>query len=362
MGDCYRLGIHIADVASFIPKDDPLDQAASQRGSSIYTPDRKIPMLPPELAEGRFSLKAGEIRPAISTLVRISHGGEILGYEIVASMIRVRHQLTYYEINMISDENQAVVLLRDIALSFRRTRLEAGAVQITLPEIHIWIDEDGGITINRINRESPGRMLVAELMIMANWLMARFLKANQMPGVFRSQPAPVKRLYQGEEGTVFQNIMQRRLLSRFVLSAKPEAHHGLGLDAYITATSPIRKYFDLVTQRQVRAALNLETPYSQSQIEKVIAAMTEPMSRVSLIQRNRQRYWLLKYLEKRVGQKEEAMVLGKRRSGYQVLLTDYMLEWDLTTPISLELQPEQIIDVSVSHADARNEQLTLSLV
>jgi len=361
MGDCYRLGIHIADVASFIPKGDPLDRAASLRGSSIYMPDRKIPMLPAELAEGRFSLKAGEIRPAISTLVRISHGGEILGYEIVASTIRVRHQMTYHEINMISEDNRAIVLLRDIASSFRRTRLEAGAVQITLPEIHIWLDETGAIAVNRINRESPGRMLVAELMIMANWLMARFLKANQMPGVFRSQPAPVKRLFEGEEGTVFQNIMQRRLLSRFVLSARPETHNGLGLDAYITATSPIRKYFDLVTQRQVRAVLGLEPPYNEQQIDRIIAALAEPMGRVSAIQRNRQRYWLLKYLETRIGQKEEAMVLGKRRSGYQILLTETMLEWDLTTPISVELQPEQIIAVTVSHADARNEQLGLAL-
>ena len=88
--------------------------------------------------------------------------------------------------------------------------------------------------------------------------------------------------------------MQRRLLSRFVLNSEHEHHSGLGLDAYVTATSPIRKYFDLVTQRQIRAVLGLEEPYSMKEIDNIIQMLAQPMSCVSKLQFNRHRYWLLK--------------------------------------------------------------------
>ena len=147
--------------------------------------------------------------------------------------------------------------------------MDAGAVQIIVPEINVWVNDDRKVSVNKINRESPGRMLVSEIMILANWLMAKFLAENGMPAIFRSQPDPRERLYRGDEGTLFQNWMQRRYLSRFVLDHTSSKHSGLGLDAYVTATSPIRKYFDLTTQRQLRALLGLEQPYTADEIDLV---------------------------------------------------------------------------------------------
>jgi exoribonuclease-2 len=89
----YRLGIHISDVAHFIKRDDPIDGEAALRGSSIYTPDQKIPMLPPSLAEGLCSLRADELRPAISVLVKLTPSAEIMDYDVVASWIKVKRQL-----------------------------------------------------------------------------------------------------------------------------------------------------------------------------------------------------------------------------------------------------------------------------
>ena len=189
-------------------------------------------MLPASLAEGLCSLKAGEIRPAISTMVNLNPSLDIIDYEILPSLINVKHQLTYYDVNQTADQNQEVLILRKIAEKFHQQRLDAGAVQITVPEINVWLADDRAITVNRINRESPGRMLVAELMIMANWLMAKYLAENKTPAVFRSQPAPRERLYKGDDGTLYQNWMQRRFLSRFVLGSNPEKHSGLGLEAY----------------------------------------------------------------------------------------------------------------------------------
>ena len=359
VGDQYRLGIHIVDVGHFIHKDDDIDREALSRGSSIYMPDRKVPMLPTELSEGLCSLKAGELRPAISTMVNLNQSLDIVDYEIVPSLVTIRNQFTYYDVNLASDQNQDMKILREIAQKFRRRRLDAGAVQISVPEINVWLADDGTISVNKINRESPGRMLVAELMILANWLMAKFLSENEVPAIFRSQPAPRERLYRGDEGTLFQNWMQRRFLSRFVLGHHAEKHSGLGLDAYVTATSPIRKYFDLITQRQIRAVLGLERPYSSDEINRFILLLQQPMSNVSRIQYGRHRYWLLKYLERHIGQKEEAIVLKKMRNSYQILLSNYMIECDLPISGGFVLKPEDLLQVTIQCVRAREDQLVV---
>ena len=361
IGDQFRLGIHIVDVGHFVHKGDIIDQEALARGSSIYMPDQKISMLPAGLAEGLCSLKAGEIRPAISTMVNLSPLLEIIDYEILPSLIKVKHQLTYYDVNQAADQDPDIMILRQIAEKFHHQRLDAGAVQITVPEINVWLADDRTITVNRINRESPGRMLVEEIMIMANWLMARYLAENQMPAVFRSQPEPRERLYKGDGGTMYQNWMQRRFLSRFVLGFQPEKHSGLGLNAYVTATSPIRKYFDLVTQRQIRAVLGMEQPYTSDEIDKVIQQLALPMGNVSRTQFGRQRYWLLKYLEQHIGRKEEAIVLTKRRNNYQILLSAYMTECDLPISSGFVLKPEDLIQVTIQNISARKDLLQVAI-
>jgi len=361
VGEHYLLGIHIVDVGHFVRKGDSIDQEALARGSSIYMPDQKISMLPAALAEGLCSLKAGELRPAISTLVNLSPSREIIDYEIVPSLINVKHQLTYYDVNLAADQNQNIISLREIAEKFRQRRLDGGAVQITVPEINVWLSDDRSISVNKINRESPGRMLVSEIMILANWLMAKFLADNNVPAIFRSQPAPGERLYRRDEGTVFQNWMQRRFLSRFMLDHKPGKHSGLGLDAYVTATSPIRKYFDLITQRQIRALLGFEQPYTSKEIDLLIQKLQFPMGNVGRIQQGRQRYWLLKYLEQHVGRKEEAIVLNKRRNNYQILLTGYMIECDLPHSSGLELKPEDLIQVTIQNVSARKDLFQVAI-
>ena len=358
-GDHYRLGIHIVDVGHFIPKGSVIDCEAFKRGSSIYMPDRKISMLPPYLAENLCSLKAGELRPAISTMIKLTPAADIIDYEIIPSLVKVKHQLSYYDVNLLAEEDKAIIILRDIAAKYRESRLSSGAVHISLPDINVWLNEDDSITVNKVNRESPGRMLVSELMIMGNWLSARFLADHKIPAIFRTQPDPRERLYKGEEGTLFQNYMQRRYLSRFILNTEPKRHSGLGLDYYVTATSPIRKYFDLVTQRQLRSAFGMEKAYTHEEIDKIIISLKQLMSNVSQIQQRRNRYWILKYLEKRIGQKEEAIVLYKRRDRYNILLPEYMIECDLSVSGSIDLKPKDLIRVTLQYVNARKNSFSV---
>ncbi|MDA8137267.1 MAG: RNB domain-containing ribonuclease [Desulfobacteraceae bacterium] len=360
-GENFVLGIHIADVAHFIAKGDPIDEEAMGRGSSIYLPDQKISMLPTALALGACSLKAGQERPAISTLVTLSPQARIIDFEIVPSLIRVQRQLTYQDVDEIAHGDEALKTLIALARHYRNSRLDNGALIIELPEINIWLEPDGKPVVSRVDREGPSHQLVAELMILANTLAARFLSERGLPAVFRSQAEPRERLFERDTGSLFQNWMQRKHISRFMLNTIAEPHAGLGVPAYVTCTSPIRKYWDLVTQRQVRAALGLETPYNVKEMEMIIAAMEEPMTTVGRLQMRRNRYWLLKYLEGRIGKKEEAYVLGRRREGYLILLPAYMLECTLSGADHVTLKPEDLIQVTIQHVHARNDVIHVYL-
>ena len=361
-GKLFCLGINIADVASCIEKGSLIDSEAMNRSTSIYTPDLKIPMLPPILAENVCSLKSDKIRPAITIMAWIDTKAIVQQFDIFPSIVKVKRQLTYHDANLMVNDDPDLRQLHELACAFREFRLNNESVHITLPEIHIRIDEDTEeIIIHRVNRENPCRMLVAESMILANWLNAQFLRKNQTPAIFRSQPPPKERLFEKENGTFFENWMQRKHLSRFVLSVKPSSHSGLGLDCYVTGTSPIRKYYDLVTQRQIRSILGFGNAYTKEDINQIIQQTRQTMSQASRLQFARNRYWIIKYLEQHRGLRTQAMVLEKKWHNYSVLLIDYLLECTLPISAAKHLTPENIIDVTIQRADARNNVLTLAL-
>jgi exoribonuclease II len=360
-GSYYRVGIHISDVCAHVKKGDMIDQEIINRGTSIYMPDMKIPMIPARLAEDVCSLKAGEIRPAISVFLKISRFAEVFDYEVVPSIIKVGRQLTYYDVDMMVDSDESIWTLHEIARNFNKKRVTNGAVIISIPETSIRVFDNREISVRKLDRESPGRMLVSEMMIMANWLMARFLAKNNMPAVFRAQPDPKARLYnQKKEGTLFQNWMQRRMLNRVIISSSPDHHSGLGLDKYVTATSPIRKYYDLVTQRQIRGCFDMEQPYTAEEIDQMIQFLRQPLTNAGQVQMRRNRYWLLKYLEKKIGSTEEAIVLDTRRDKYTILLTAYLTECKLMSSGTWNLKPQDMVRVTISHVDARRDVLTVN--
>jgi exoribonuclease II len=359
-GKNFRIGVHVADVGAQVEKGGIIDREIIGRGTSIYMPDQKIPMIPPELAENTCSLIQGETRPAISVFFTVTHNAEVLDSEIFPSLIRVDRQITYNDADHMIGDDEQLGILHAIAVNFRKMRLEQGGLQILLPDINIRVFPGGEVSVKTGNRESPSRILVAEMMIMANWLFARFLADNNMAAIFRAQPDPKGRLYgSAEEGTLFQNWMQRRLLSRVVLGPDPGPHASLGLDAYTTATSPIRKYFDLATQRQIRACLGLEEPYAAEEIEWLLQVLKEPLTHAAIVQARRHRYWLLRYLEGKIGTRAEAIILDKRKDGYIILIPDYLLECKVSVSAQMNLKPKDLVQVTFQHVDAMRDKLVV---
>ncbi len=354
----YMLGIHIIDVDAFIKTGDPIDLSARERASSIYMPDDKLPMIPPRLSEDLCSLKQDEIRPGISTLINMNRFFEIQDYRIIPSIIRIHQQMSYTEANLLNGKNDPITTLYKIATVMREKRLKAGAVQITLPEVNVWLEENGEIGYSKIDRENPSRMLISELMILANSLMAEFLANHQMPAVFRSQAPPKQRLFKGIETSLLLNFMQRKHLSRAIIGTDPESHSGLGVNAYVTATSPIRRYHDLLTQRQIKALFGYHDPYSKSELEDILMSISTAVANSGRVQATRKRYWIIKYLESRKGTSFEALVLECHRDHYLILIKEFMLETGLPSD-GLRLKHGDIIQVTIQHADARKDQLSL---
>ena len=188
--------------------------------------------------------------------------------------------------------------------------------------------------------------------------MAEFLATHDTPAVFRSQAAPKQRLFKGVETALLPNFMQRKHLSRAVIGTKPELHAGLGVKAYVTATSPIRRYHDLLTQRQIRSILGLGPAYSRNELEEILQTVSIPMANTGRIQGARKRYWLIKYLETMKGKQFEGLVLDCHRDFYNILIKEFMLETRIPAS-GLRLKHGDIIQVTIQHADARRNQLSL---
>jgi exoribonuclease II len=359
----FRIGVHIADVAEFIEPGDVLDREAESRASSIYLPDSRVTMLPSVLSEGWCSLKAGEDRFAVSFLLSLDSAGTVQDHEITLSVVNIREQMTYEEVNERIEKDPALRTLYDLAIKMRSRRIERGAIILPLPEIHVYVNPVGMIQISRYEKESPSQIMVSEWMIAANALAASFLAEKGFPSVYRGQAEckpetdPV-----ASEHLIFHYYRQRRLFARAEMDTQPRAHCSLALSSYTMATSPIRRYTDLVVQRQIRQLiLGLESPYSEDDLRQLITRLGAVQSKIFLIQRKWTRYWMLKYLEQEDIHTLNALVLDQNDRFAHVLLPQFLMETNVPLVEKNAFQRGEMIRVKIERINPREDQLRVQL-
>ena len=346
----YRLGIHIADAASLVDSGGELCAEASRRSASLYLPESVIPMLPPRLSEFLGSLEPGSLRPALSVLAEVTEDGDILDWEIVHSIVRSDTALSYDDVDREagggpSEWREPVVVLDRTATARERLRAQAGAISFRRPEIDVSVDNSGTIDVRVIDRASMSRRMVSELMVLANCLMAKFCAANGIPAAYRIQTtnkdASLVHDWDQEYDPV-REFAAVRHMSAAKLSSDPERHSGLGVPEYIQATAPLRRYPDLVMQRQIghfiRTGAHL---YRADEVLAIASAADVRIRELARIERLRKRYWFLKYLrQNRSGQKGngdssnvfQAVVLEHREHGPSTI---ELLEYPFRTRIQL---------------------------
>ncbi len=311
----WHLGIHIADVAFYVAPDSPIDREAKKRGTSIYLGETVVPMLPDRLTEQLCAFHVGKDRLAVSVLAILSETGEVLEFEIQPTVISVDHALSYQETQAIlSRETDPVAdvdiqpfapiyklldQLASLSHALRDQRRARGAFELNLPEKpsssgdslfdpKFHYDDEGALSAMLVTPSDPIHALIAELMLLANQLVASHLIALSVPGIYRVHPAPdpddaqelMKLLVNmdidltlEQEDAVksqdYQNFTRKfaeydteRVLTYLLMetlkpafySTTPKSHFGLALEAgYTHFTSPVRRYPDLLVQRVLHA-------------------------------------------------------------------------------------------------------------
>src|SRR5277367_3912994 len=206
----YELQVHIADVAQYVTHNQPLDQEARLRGTSVYFPDRAVPMLPLELSTDICSLRPQVDRLVLSCTMEIDHQGEIVGYEVNEGVIRSAERMTYTAVNAVIEGDAAARAqyatqvahferMRDLAMILNRKRKRRGSIDFDLPEAVIEFDEFGMMkSITRSERNIAHR-LIEEFMLSANECVAHYLENKRVASLYRIHEKPdAKRVYDFE--------------------------------------------------------------------------------------------------------------------------------------------------------------------
>ncbi len=206
----FELQVHIADVAHYVTQESALDQEARLRGTSVYFPDRAVPMLPLELSTDICSLRPHGDRLVMSCLMEIDHHGEIVSYEICPGVIRSAERMTYTAVNTIleGDESERkkysklvanFELMRELQMILNRKREKRGSIDFDLPEPVIEFDEFGLMkSITRSERNIAHR-IIEEFMLSANECVAGYLESKGIPSLYRVHEKPdAKRVYDFE--------------------------------------------------------------------------------------------------------------------------------------------------------------------
>lgn len=358
--DDYILGVHISDVASVVPTDSTLDREARLRGSSIYLPRRQIPMFPPGLSQNSLSLLKDSRRLAISLISRIDKYGNILEHKIFPSIIQIKEHYVYDDVNSKINEKYEFQMLNEIALLLQRKRIENGAMLISLPEISIEFSEEGRVLVKLIPQDTPSRRMIAEAMILYNWAIAKFAHENNIPMLYRTQDTPNERLDKEELDYIFFVFKQRRRLNPLIIDVDPAPHSGLGLDFYTNATSPIRRYFDLIVQRQIRNHLfNERCPYTREELDKLRMELTPVIKDIERIKQSRIRYWVIKYMQENKDKIYHAIVLDEFKNNFRVVLKDFLITGELIKSSAPPLSEGDHIRVKIRDANPWEGKLTL---
>ena len=347
----WLLGVHIADVSHFVREGSPLDQEARNRGTSIYLPDRVIPMIPEIVSNNLASLQPGKVRYTKTCWIEFTPEGVPVHSAVEPAAIRSRRRFAYEEVDVFlaDPETPAVEMppevrsllgrMRDLARILRSRRMARGSLQLEMPEVKIDLDRDGRVSGAHVVENTESHQIIEEFMLAANEAVAAALKAAEAPFLRRIHTAPdprklrqltefvcelgfevdslesrfeLQRLLdmargKPEEHAVHYAVL--RSLTRAAYGPQDEGHYALASDCYCHFTSPIRRYPDLTIHRGLEAIARGRRPPAEGLVQ-LGADCSDLERRAEAAERELIKLKLLNFLKSRIGEEMDAVVTG----------------------------------------------------
>ncbi len=371
-GSGWRLVVAIADVGHYVAKDSSLDMEAIKRGTSVYFPDRVVPMLPEVLSNGLCSLNPKVDRLCMVCDMKISADGKVTQSKFYEGLMRSAARLTYSQVNgLISkqpgkgvpkDLHRPLKSLHDLYKAMARARRRRGAIELDIPQTRIELDDEGAVKgIQSIARNDAHR-LIEECMIAANVQAAKFLRRHRIAGLFRihAKPDPdrfddlrqflvslglkvphsehveprqfnrILEQVQGRPDADAISMAMLRSLAHAEYSPKNIGHFGLSLDAYAHFTSPIRRYPDLLVHRAlrhiVRGGKAGSYGYKHADMERLGAVSSAHERRAEDATREVEAWLRCQYMSDKIGEDYDGVITGVTNFGVFVQLVDLQID------------------------------------
>ena len=376
-GETYELYVSIADVAHYVAPDTALDQEAYARSTSVYFPDRAIPMLPEALSNGICSLKPHEDRLTKTVCIEINAKGDVIRSRFFNSVIRSNERMTYTDVRRILVDHDPECLARysalvdefkrmeELALLLYKRRRARGNLDFDLPEAEIILDLQGlPENIVRAERNIAHRM-IEEFMIAANEAVARHLTEKEFPTLYRVHEGPdqdaletlapfllslgyrlpekketiapleIQRLLESARGKPEERVVNRVLLRSMKQAIyQPEniGHFGLASKCYTHFTSPIRRYPDLIVHRVLDRVMNDDKlkPNAREDLLRYLQQAGEHTSgrERHAMEAEREMVDLKKaqFMQNRIGEEFTGFINSLANFGFFVELDDYFIE------------------------------------
>lgn len=370
-GGGWRLIVAIADVSHYVEPDTALDREALARGTSVYFPDRVLPMLPEALSNGLCSLRPRVDRLCLACDMEVSSEGEVTRSRFYEGVMRSTERLTYSEAERILSgkiDDKRVALraqlepLREVYRAFAGRRRRRGAIDFDLPQTAIELDDRGRVSDVHVVERLITHKIIEECMIAANVEAAKRIRKARIPGLYRVHDGPdADRI---EELTVFLQGLGLKLsspsqirprdLSRLIesVAGRPEAeiietvilksmsrahyqprnvgHFGLALPSYSHFTSPIRRYPDLLLHRAIKQLVRRGKAQGFRYTLQEMERLGEHCSRAE--RRADEAVWQVEerlkcaYLQDRIGDEFDVLVTGITSFGLFVRLPDLQID------------------------------------
>ena len=345
--------VHIADSSSLIPAGGEADREARGRAANLYLPEKVIPMLPHEATE-KLGLGLQESSPALSFAFTLDDEYNVTDCRIEFSTVKVE-RLTYKGAEeRISEEPFAS--MKKVCDRFHDWRMENGALALQLPEVKIRVRNEGkgDIEISPLE-EYSSRDMVAEAMMMSGFHAARFCRDEGIPIPFVTQQAPEGDLPETSPDDPASMVALRRFMKRSQTTSVGGPHSGMGLPVYTRATSPLRRYSDLLVQQQIRlykAGLPL---LSEEDVLEGTASCESVTGRVTGSERSSNLHWKLVYLSENPDWKAEGVLVG--RSDKQMMIQIPSLALETRIPLKEKLPLNTRLTVEVDAVDIPAQQV-----